>query len=111
MKSAVPHFHKRQVIRKTWGYENRFSDVPVRTVFLLGKHFITLFLLFTNLNNFIELILYCSFSNNLCYILIIKVAIQYSDIHLYIETVFSNVPIKILKIKEHQNNFVFRSNR
>ena len=37
VKSALPHFERREVIRKTWGYEQRFSDVPIRTVFLLGS--------------------------------------------------------------------------
>lgn len=36
VKSAMPHFERRYVIRRTWGYENRFSDVEIRTVFLLG---------------------------------------------------------------------------
>nr|CAG4641751.1 EOG090X07IA [Eurycercus lamellatus] len=36
IKSALPHFDRRSAIRKTWGYEKRFSDVPIRTVFLLG---------------------------------------------------------------------------
>lgn len=36
VKSAVNHFERRQTIRKTWGYERRFSDVNIRTVFLLG---------------------------------------------------------------------------
>jgi hypothetical protein len=37
VKSAMKHFDRRAVIRRTWGYEKRFSDVPVRTVFLLGS--------------------------------------------------------------------------
>jgi len=37
VKSAIPHFEQRKTIRKTWGYEKRFSDVPIRTVFLLGQ--------------------------------------------------------------------------
>ncbi len=37
VKSAIDHFDQRSVIRKTWGYEKRFSDVAVRTVFLLGS--------------------------------------------------------------------------
>jgi len=36
VKSAVSHRDRRDVIRKTWGYQRRFSDVPMRTVFLLG---------------------------------------------------------------------------
>ena len=37
VKSALSHFERREVIRRTWGYEKRFSDVPIRTVFLLGS--------------------------------------------------------------------------
>ena len=37
VKSALGNVAKRNVIRKTWGYERRFSDVPICTVFLLGK--------------------------------------------------------------------------
>ena len=37
VKSALDHFEHRKIIRKTWGYERRFSDVPIRTVFLLGS--------------------------------------------------------------------------
>jgi len=37
VKSAVKHFERRAAIRRTWGYERRFSDVQVRTVFLLGS--------------------------------------------------------------------------
>lgn len=36
VKSAMNHFEHRQAIRQTWGYERRFSDVIIRTVFLLG---------------------------------------------------------------------------
>ena len=36
VKSALANADKREAIRKTWGYEKRFSDVPIRTVFLLG---------------------------------------------------------------------------
>lgn len=36
VKSAVDHFDRRRAIRKTWGFEKRFSDVPIRTVFILG---------------------------------------------------------------------------
>eukprot|EP00088_Acartia_fossae_P068179 TRINITY_DN8595_c0_g1_i1.p1 TRINITY_DN8595_c0_g1~~TRINITY_DN8595_c0_g1_i1.p1 ORF type:complete len:466 (+),score=75.61 TRINITY_DN8595_c0_g1_i1:1157-2554(+) len=36
VKSAVEHFEQRKIIRKSWGYEKRFADVPIRTVFLLG---------------------------------------------------------------------------
>ena len=34
VKSAMNHFKEREVIRKTWGYEKRFSDVSIKTVFL-----------------------------------------------------------------------------
>lgn len=36
VKSSMPNFDKRQAIRNSWGFENRFSDVPIRRVFLLG---------------------------------------------------------------------------
>ena len=36
VKSAATHFERRKTIRKTWGFERRFADVPVRTVFLVG---------------------------------------------------------------------------
>lgn len=36
IKSAMNHFERRQTIRSTFGYERRFSDVTIRTVFLLG---------------------------------------------------------------------------
>ncbi|BES88373.1 Galactosyltransferase [Nesidiocoris tenuis] len=36
VKSAAPHFHRREAIRKSWGFEKRFSDVEVRTIFILG---------------------------------------------------------------------------
>ncbi|MCL4147395.1 UNVERIFIED_CONTAM: hypothetical protein GTU68_048801 [Idotea baltica] len=39
VKSSLKNFEKRQAIRNTWGYENRFSDVTIRTVFLLGYDF------------------------------------------------------------------------
>ena len=35
VKSALKHFRNREVIRSTWG-ARRFSDVPVKTVFLFG---------------------------------------------------------------------------
>lgn len=38
VKSAVENFEKRIGIRNTWGFEKRFYDVPVRTVFLVGRH-------------------------------------------------------------------------
>lgn len=37
VKSALENFHRRAAIRETWGFERRFSDVPVRTVFLVGS--------------------------------------------------------------------------
>ncbi|KAJ1521242.1 hypothetical protein ONE63_002927 [Megalurothrips usitatus] len=36
VKSALNHFEQRDAIRRSWGFERRFSDVPLRTVFLLG---------------------------------------------------------------------------
>lgn len=36
VKSALEHFDRRRAIRKSWGFEKRFSDVPIRTVFILG---------------------------------------------------------------------------
>lgn len=36
VKSALHHFNQREAIRQTWGYQNRFSDVEIRCVFLLG---------------------------------------------------------------------------
>lgn len=36
IKSAMEHFSRRSAIRQSWGYENRFSDVIIRTVFVLG---------------------------------------------------------------------------
>lgn len=37
VKSSINNFDRRRIIRKTWGTENRFSDVLTRTVFMLGK--------------------------------------------------------------------------
>lgn len=37
VKSAIDHFDNRRAIRRTWGFERRFSDVNIRTVFLLGR--------------------------------------------------------------------------
>lgn len=37
VKSAMDHFGQRDAIRQTWGYEKRFSDVVIRTVFVLGS--------------------------------------------------------------------------
>lgn len=39
VKSSLNHFDRRRTIRQTWGFENRFSDVPTRTVFVLGKSY------------------------------------------------------------------------
>lgn len=36
VKSAMNHFDHRKAIRQTWGYEKRFSDIVIRTVFVLG---------------------------------------------------------------------------
>lgn len=36
VKSSVENFERRKVIRKTWGFEKRFSDVKIRRVFVLG---------------------------------------------------------------------------
>lgn len=36
VKSSPENFDRRVVIRNTWGYEHRFSDVEIRTVFVLG---------------------------------------------------------------------------
>lgn len=41
VKSALNHFDRRRTIRQTWGFENRFSDVPTRTIFILGRSFDT----------------------------------------------------------------------
>jgi hypothetical protein len=37
VKSAVLNIENRMAIRQTWGYEKRFADVSIRTVFLLGS--------------------------------------------------------------------------
>ena len=37
VKSAISNVKNRNAIRKTWGYEKRFADVQIRTVFLLGS--------------------------------------------------------------------------
>uniref|UniRef100_A0A2P2I6P5 Hexosyltransferase n=1 Tax=Hirondellea gigas TaxID=1518452 RepID=A0A2P2I6P5_9CRUS len=37
VKSALPNFYKRDMIRQSWGFEQRFSDVTIRTVFLVGS--------------------------------------------------------------------------
>lgn len=36
IKSAPEHFDNRIAIRSTWGFERRFSDVEIKTLFLLG---------------------------------------------------------------------------
>ena len=36
VKSAIANVENRKAIRRTWGFENRFADVEIRTVFLLG---------------------------------------------------------------------------
>ncbi|XP_076064361.1 beta-1,3-galactosyltransferase brn-like isoform X2 [Oratosquilla oratoria] len=36
IKSAPENFAKRSGIRKSWGFEKRFSEVEIRTVFLIG---------------------------------------------------------------------------
>ena len=37
VKSAIENFERRSAIRRSWGFERRFSDVPIRTLFLLGS--------------------------------------------------------------------------
>lgn len=36
IKSAMENFNRRSAIRQSWGFEKRFSDVIIRTVFMLG---------------------------------------------------------------------------
>jgi hypothetical protein len=36
VKSYPSNFERRDAIRRTWGYTKRFSDVSIKTVFLLG---------------------------------------------------------------------------
>lgn len=36
IKSAMHHFGRRKAIRQSWGFEKRFSDVAIRTVFIVG---------------------------------------------------------------------------
>lgn len=36
IKSAMHHFGRRNAIRQSWGFEKRFSDVIIRTIFMLG---------------------------------------------------------------------------
>ncbi|KAJ8670288.1 hypothetical protein QAD02_001547 [Eretmocerus hayati] len=38
VKSAIENSKRRTAIRNSWGFEKRFSDVPMRTIFLLGVH-------------------------------------------------------------------------
>lgn len=37
VKSAACNYQLRAAIRQTWGYEKRFADVNIRTVFVLGR--------------------------------------------------------------------------
>lgn len=37
IKSATGNFKNREAIRNTWGFERRFSDVEIRTVFVVGN--------------------------------------------------------------------------
>lgn len=37
IKSALSNVDSRDAIRKTWGREDRFSDVPIRRLFVLGN--------------------------------------------------------------------------
>jgi PREDICTED: similar to AGAP002097-PA len=37
VKSALTHRKRRDAIRKTWGYEQRFADIKIRTLFSLGN--------------------------------------------------------------------------
>ncbi|KAJ3656961.1 hypothetical protein Zmor_015998 [Zophobas morio] len=37
VKSAPENWERRVAIRSSWGFEHRFSDVEIRTVFLLGE--------------------------------------------------------------------------
>lgn len=36
IKSALSHHKRREAIRKTWGWESRFSDVIIRRIFVVG---------------------------------------------------------------------------
>lgn len=38
VKSAPKNFERRSAIRSSWGFQRRFSDVEIRTVFLVGLH-------------------------------------------------------------------------
>ena len=37
VKSALEHRQRRNGIRQTWGFEERFSDVVIKTIFILGS--------------------------------------------------------------------------
>lgn len=37
VKSAVNNYNRRMAIRNSWGHEERFSDVPLKRLFILGK--------------------------------------------------------------------------
>lgn len=37
VKSALKHRSRRDVIRKTWGFEERFADVNIRRLFVVGS--------------------------------------------------------------------------
>lgn len=37
VKSATGNFKNREAIRNSWGFERRFSDVDIKTVFVLGN--------------------------------------------------------------------------
>lgn len=37
IKSALQHRRRRDVIRRTWGFEKRFADVNIRRVFVVGS--------------------------------------------------------------------------
>lgn len=39
VKSSLNHFDRRKIIRQTWGFENQFSEVLIRTVFILGTSY------------------------------------------------------------------------
>lgn len=36
IKSAIDHVDRRAAIRESWGHENRFSDVTIKRLFILG---------------------------------------------------------------------------
>ncbi|KOX68020.1 Beta-1,3-galactosyltransferase brn [Melipona quadrifasciata] len=38
VKSSIENFERRSAIRNSWGFEKRFFDVPLRTIFMLGLH-------------------------------------------------------------------------